>query len=205
MKIDIILLSGTPASGKDTLTHKLTELDNRFVHFKKHKIATGGKLDDTYYLISKTEFDHMAETNQFVQYHYRYDRGYGVSYVELERLKKENKIPIIHVGKYENIMKFRESGLKNILSILIYTDKKETEKRLNIRHKDNPYEIEKRLKAYDEEIEQLCEVYNKQKILDFDLIFINNFENIDIATQLLYDKITYFENNVNSIEEVLSC
>jgi restriction endonuclease S subunit len=95
MKFDLILLSGTPASGKDTLTKELCTIDKRFVHFKKHKIASGGKLDDTYYLVTKKEFDQMVENGEFLQYHYRYERGYGVSYKELFFLKEQGKIPVI--------------------------------------------------------------------------------------------------------------
>ncbi len=205
MKIDVILLSGTPASGKDTLTIELNKIDNRFVHFKKHKIASGGKMDDTYYLISKNEFDSMAKHNQFVQYHYRYDRGYGVSADELKKLKELNKIPVIHVGKYENIIKFKEFGIKNILSILICADKDITKKRLELRHSKDSSEIDKRLNAYDEEIEQLCDVLNNRKVLDFDLVFKNNYQDYSDASQKLYNQIKFFEENMNSIYEVIDC
>ena len=205
MKIDVILLSGTPASGKDTLTAELNKIDDRFVHFKKHKIASGGKMDDTYYLISKDKFDNMAENNQFVQYHYRYDRGYGVSADELKRLKELNKIPVIHVGKYENIIKFKEFGIKNILSILIYADKDTTKKRLELRHSEDNSEINKRLKAYDEEIQQLCDVFKNKKVLDFDFVFKNNYQDYKKSTQKLLHQIKFFEENMNSIYEVIDC
>jgi len=205
MKIDVILLSGTPASGKDTLTAELNKIDDRFVHFKKHKIASGGKMDDTYYLISKDKFDNMAENNQFVQYHYRYDRGYGVSADELKRLKELNKIPVIHVGKYENIIKFKEFGIKNILSILIYADKDTTKKRLELRHSEDISEINKRLDAYGEEIQQLCDVFNNKKVLDFDLVFKNNYKDYKESTQKLFNQIDFFEKNMSSIYEVIDC
>jgi len=205
MKIDVILLSGTPASGKDTLTAELNKIDNRFVHFKKHKIASGGKMDDTYYLISKDKFDNMAKNNQFVQYHYRYDRGYGVSADELKRLKELNKIPVIHVGKYENIIKFKEFGIKNILSILVYTDRNTTKKRLELRHSEDISEINKRLDAYDEEIQQLCDVFNNKKVLDFDLVFKNNYQDYKESTQKLFNQINFFEKNMSSIYEVIDC
>ncbi|MDF1876011.1 hypothetical protein JHD48_09710 [Sulfurimonas sp. SAG-AH-194-I05] len=205
MKIDIILLSGTPASGKDSITNNLIEFDNRFVHFKKHKIATGGKMDDTYYLIPKEEFDNMAQNNKFVQYHYRYDRGYGVSLEELKKLKHIGKIPVIHVGKYENIQKFRDFGLKNLLSVLIHTDRKTTLERLQVRHVNDSNEVEKRITAYDEEIKQLCETLDEKKILDFDLLISNNLDNISNISNELYEKITYKEKNCTSIEDILIC
>ena len=205
MNIDLVLLSGTPASGKDTITSEIIKKDNRFVHFKKHKIATGGKLDDTYHLISKEEFDEMAQANQFVQYHYRYGRGYGVSYEELLKNKSNGKIPIIHVGKYENILRFREFGLKNFLSILIYTDRDNTLKRLEKRHINNNDEIENRIKSYDEEVQILCEELNKKSRMDFDLVIRNSTEDINEITLEVIEKINYFENNLESIDDLLCC
>ena len=189
MKLDIILLSGTPASGKDTLTNELMRLDKRFIHFKKHKIASGGKMDDTYYLISKENFDNMVINNEFVQYHYRYDRGYAVSLKELNRLKNLGKIPIIHVGKYENIQSFIDFGLKNILSILIYTNRNITLDRLIKRHLGDEIEIKNRIKAYDEEINQLFEFFNKDKKMNFDIILNNNSNDITEISLNLYKEI----------------
>lgn len=203
MKIDLILLSGTPASGKDTLTNGLKSLDTRFVHFKKHKISSGGKLDDTYHLVSKDEFDEMAQNGKFVQYHYRYDRGYGVSESELKLLKEINKIPIIHVGKYENIAKFRNFGLKNILSVFLFTDRNITTERLKIRHPNNSIEIEKRLAAYDEEISILKDKIAENVRLDFDISIKNNSNDVEVATHELYEKILYMERNMESIEELV--
>jgi guanylate kinase len=205
MKIDLILLSGTPASGKDTITSEMIKIDNKFTHFKKHKIATGGKMDDTYFLVPKDTFDEMAENNKFVQYHYRYDRGYGVSYEELVNNKNMGKIPIIHVGKYENIAKFREYGLKNILSILIYTNRDTTLNRLQTRHKDNADEIQNRINAYDEEIKQLCSVYNSNTKIDFDLVIKNNEDDISGVTKEILEKISYFENEIDTVDGVLNC
>lgn len=204
MKLEIILLSGTPASGKDTLTNELIKLDKRFVHFKKHKIAAGGKMDDTYYLIPKKEFDDMAQNNEFVQYHYRYDRGYAVSLKELKKLKELNMIPIIHVGKYENIQKFRDFGLKNILSILIHTNRDVTLERLKKRHINDGAEIEKRITAYDEEIVQLCEKLDEEKVLDFNIVLDNNSNDVASITSSLYKQILFKENST-SVEDVLNC
>jgi len=124
---------------------------------------------------------------------------------ELKRLKELNKIPVIHAGKYENIIKFKEFGIKNILSILIYTDRNTTKKRLELRHSEDISEINKRLDAYDEEIQQLCNIFNNKKVLDFDLVFKNNYKNYKESTQKLYGQIKFFEKNINNIYEVLDC
>ena len=186
MKDLCLLLSGTPASGKDTLTKSIVELDDRFVHFKKHKIASGGKLDDTYYLVDKNEFDSMVSMDKFIQYHYRYDRGYGVSKKEFKHLINCGKIPVIHVGKYENISMFRESGIVNGVSMLIFTNRYVTEMRLKARHDDNSELVRERMIAYDEELKQLCKHLDKYELLDFDMIIENNGDNIhDTARSII--------------------
>ena len=172
----IILLSGTPASGKDTLTSELIKINSRYVHFKKHKIATGGRLDETYYLIEKNEFDSMVDNDDFIQYHYRYDRGYGISKKELKLICGEGKIPIIHVGKYENISPFIDYNDASLISVLLLVSKEETSRRLRIRHPNNNTECLRRINAYEEERNELANLIRGGAKLNFDLI-INNTKN----------------------------
>ncbi len=172
----IILLSGTPASGKDTITSELIKINSRYVHFKKHKIAAGGKLDETYYLIEKNEFDSMVVNDDFIQYHYRYDRGYGVSKKELKLIFGEGKNPIIHVGKYENISPFIDYDNVSLISVLLLVSKEETSRRLQIRHSNNDVECLTRMHAYEEERDELANLIRGGAKLNFDLI-INNTKN----------------------------
>lgn len=174
-KKTLILLSGTPASGKDSITNEMIKTNSKFTHFKKHKISTGGKLDNTYNLVSKSEFDQMAESNKFLQYHYRYDRGYGVSKAELELNWNNGFIPIIHVGKYENIHFFLNDDNIRIISVLIMTSKDETNRRLILRHNNDNSEIKARMNAYIEERKELSELISKGDRLHFDFIIENTF------------------------------
>jgi guanylate kinase len=169
----VILMSGTPASGKDTISAALMALSPQFSHFKKHKIGTGGKLDDSYILVSKEQFDSMAQDQQFIQYHYRYDRGYGVARSELERCWAQGKTPIIHVGKYENIAMFSDSGI-DIFSILLLSSREQSEQRLCARHPGDPEEVQARLKAYDEERAELAALILNGSALRFDIMIENS-------------------------------
>lgn len=182
----ILLLSGAPASGKDTITTELIKIDSRYVHFKKHKIATDGKLDETYYLIEKNEFDCMASNGYFIQYHYRYDRGYGVSKKELKLIWDEGNTPVIHVGKYENISPFIDYDDTSLISILLLVSREETNRRLQIRHPNNDTECLVRMKAYDEERNELANLIREGAKLNFDLI-IENTKNASQKTALEID------------------
>lgn len=182
----LILISGTPASGKDTITDALIMLNSDFIHFRKHKISTGGKLDDSYYLVTKEKFDEMVNNGDFVQHHYRYDRGYAVARHVLEENWKNGKVPIIHVGKYENIDPFFKDNNISIISILLLVSRKETENRLSERHAKDSAEIKTRLLAYDEERKELSDLISCGTELKFDLIIENTRSKAEKAASLIH-------------------
>lgn len=99
---EILLLSGTPASGKDEVSAALLKLNSNFEYFKKHCGSEVAKKDGKYIYVRTKEFNDLVKNGSFIQYHGRYERLYGVSLKELEKHWKINKIPIIHNGKLEN-------------------------------------------------------------------------------------------------------
>lgn len=169
----ILLLSGTPASGKDTISASLQELNSRFRHFKKHRGSEEPKDDATYVHVDIKKFNRLAEQGAFVQYHSRYGRGYGVALSELENHWELGELPIIHVGKYENIKPFIDAGLE-VRSVLLMVDKMETKRRLKLRHPRDKEEIAKRLAAYQEERDELAELIRSGIKLAFNLILDNS-------------------------------
>jgi guanylate kinase len=189
MEIQALLISGTPASGKDTLSDALAKTDSNFIHFRKHKIASGGKLDDSYFLVTSSEFEDIKRQGGFIQSHERYGRGYGVSVEEFNRVRFNSQVPIIHVGKYENLKQFRDYGLSKAISILIFTDRNTTAHRLALRHGNDSPEIHDRLIAYDEEISLLREHMNYDGFLDFNLVIENNGSDIKLVLNKLIEGI----------------
>lgn len=89
----IILISGTPASGKDTITRLLTSLNPKLRHFKKHRASDQAKEDGTYIHVTADEFAEIEADGGFLQHHYRYGRGYGVSKAELARHWTKGETP----------------------------------------------------------------------------------------------------------------
>ncbi|XOB90951.1 hypothetical protein ACMC9M_11475 [Pseudomonadota bacterium 24LQ007] len=172
----LLLLSGTPASGKDTITRLLVELDPRFCHFKKHRSSNQPKADGTYINVTPDEFSSMLAQGAFLQHHYRYDRGYGVARSELDQHWAKGEIPIIHVGKYENISPLRTQEVK-ATSVLLMVSLSETQRRLQQRHAGDIEEVERRIAAYHEEREELAALVRSGNALEFDLIVDNSGEN----------------------------
>ncbi len=168
-KPTIILLSGTPASGKDTVTEKLHQINTSAELFKKHKFGVGGKKDNTYIHVSEEAFDQLAHSDGFIQYHQRYGRGYGVSQEELERLFESNIIPVIHVGMPENLAPLLQSSLYKVINVLLTASRESTQYRLTQRHYNDITEQAVRLKVYDEEIQSRSDLANQGYEIAFDI------------------------------------
>lgn len=187
MKINnmLLLLSGTPASGKDTITNILTQRNPRFSHFRKHRSGDKPGLGVGYIHVTDEEFTSMSAKGEFLQSHYRYGRGYGVAHSELIKHWVKGDIPIVHVGQYRNIgdlSTLRSKGIVTV-SILLLVSLQETCRRLLLRHPGNPAEVDERLKAYKEERADLAALVRSGQALEFDLVCDNSHNRPhDVAT-----------------------
>ncbi len=185
-----LLLSGMPGTGKDTLSQGLVERDQTFVFFKKHRAgaATQSQTEDNAYInISIEMFQDIARRDGFIQYHSRYGRMYGVSRETYTNLVHTGKIPVIHVGKYENLQVLRHGGLQDGLSILLWADRAIVQARLQERHKSRIDSVEERMLAYDEEVAQLKKYMAQGTgLLDFDHLLLNNGSDPDVAANQLH-------------------
>jgi len=145
----ILLLSGPPASGKDTVSHELINRNNRFVLFKKHR--AGGETNSGYIDISTAQFKEMEAQNKFIQSHLRYGRLYGVSRDGIEKTLAYGKIPIIHTGRIENLVKLKDVFGQKCIAIHLWEHRDILAERIRKRH-NNAEEISARITALDEEI-----------------------------------------------------
>lgn len=169
----IVLLSGTPASGKDTITGLLAKFDPKYRHFKKHRSSDQPKADGTYIHVDDAEFSRLAAQGEFAQHHYRYGRGYGVARSQLEHHWTQGETPVIHVGKYQNIAPLLALGA-SVTSVLLLVSQDETLQRLQQRHPDDPAEVERRMEAYRQERAELAELIASGAPLAFDLMVDNS-------------------------------
>lgn len=158
MKRKILIFSGMPASGKDTVTDGIISTDPRFVALKKHKsVGSSDAIKDTYYNISIEEFNQKAKNGDFLQYHGRYGRYYGIDESVLRSLIEQDKIPVIHIGRIENYYAFIDSINNknihcNVVHIQLWNSREKLIDRIKLRDK-LPEEIEKRISAMEQEFE----------------------------------------------------
>lgn len=161
MDKQIIVFSGMPAAGKDTITKELCR-DSRFVALKKHRSYNDEtEKKDSYENISTEDFEAMINDGEFVQYHSRYGRKYGISGKALESILREGRIPIIHIGRIENFYAFKrkidqlsvEYDMKcRIIHILLWEEIEVLEKRI-CKRESNPTEQESKIRAAREEFQ----------------------------------------------------
>lgn len=156
----VIVLSGMPASGKDTVTDRLNQLDKRYVYFKKYRaIGPEDTPKDTYYNISHEDFEKKIAKGDFLQYHSRYGRYYGIDAITLKEMFEQDLIPVIHIGRIDNfytlkknLPAFEEKYGYNVrlLHIQLWETKESLKARIATRDKTEE-EIGKRVAAMDQE------------------------------------------------------
>lgn len=185
MQKTIILFSGMPASGKDTITSELMYRDPRFLLCKRFRgIGPTDKHKSTYFDVSYDEFLDKVKAGDFLQYHSRYGRDYGVDKAVVLEMLHDGIIPIIHVGRIENYYTFcknaeeyfeQENLSVNIIHILLWNTRDELIERITYRDK-TPDEIKKRVRAMTQEFLEAFHMFDKG-INPYDLIIKN--EDID--------------------------
>ena len=105
------------------------------------------------------------ESGQFYEHAKIFDNFYGTSKDSVNNILKKNNDILFDIDWQgtQQLSKFEELNLIKIF--LVPPDKKELEKRLVQRNQDKPEVIEKRLKAYDDDIFHWS---------DYDYVIIND-------------------------------
>ena len=143
--INIIVLAGKSASGKNFVARKLEEHGYKtIVTYTTRPKRKGEKQDITYHFISEDDFKQKINDNFFAEWKtYKTEFGlwyYGTALEDLENANN-NSVIILTPAGYRDIIK---KISKKPISILIDADNTTLQKRLKKRG-DNPKEAERRL------------------------------------------------------------
>jgi guanylate kinase len=95
-----VILYGPPASGKDTITRALHELDGRYVLFPRIKCGTGKT--SGYRMVSAFELDALRARGEIIWENERYGSAYVIDRSAL-REHLIHYVPVLHVGQVEAI------------------------------------------------------------------------------------------------------
>ena len=162
----MVILSSPSGAGKTTITKKIQQKYQSFKISVSHttRKPRPNEVDGVdYNFISKKEFESLIKKNEFYEYAKIFENYYGTHKKTIDELSKTNDIIFDidwqgtkQLSKYENL---------NLIKIfLLPPNKKELKNRLIKRNQDSVEEVEKRFKAFDNDV---------KKWKDYDYILLN--------------------------------
>ena len=167
----MVILSSPSGAGKTTITKKIQQKYQSFKISVSHttRKPRPNEVDGVdYFFVSQEEFQKKIDENDFYEYAKIFDNYYGTSKEFVDKVIKDNDIIFdIDWQGTKQLSKFK--NLKLIKIYLIPPNKNELKERLIKRNQDSSQEVDRRFKAFDEDI-----LHWK----DYDYIIINkNLEN----------------------------
>lgn len=127
---DGIILYGPPASGKDAVTAELCKLSERYSYFEKLKAGEGRT--DGYRKVSEAQLAELRGNSDIVHEVTRYGATYAVDSTTIDKLIRDGRIPIVHMGQVAGINALRQRGSR-WLDVLLWCPKDVAEERLRQR------------------------------------------------------------------------
>lgn len=166
----LVILSGVAGSGKDTIRKELTKRMDKVItipSFTSRPMRADDVEGETYYFVSKQEFEEMIARGEFYEYNLHHNHYYGTSKKILNEKIASGNIIVkdIEVNGTENLKKVLKDDIK-VVSIFLRVPKDELKRRLESRI-DNlgADEIELRLNRFD---------YEESRIDLYDYVIKNN-------------------------------
>lgn len=162
----MVILSSPSGVGKTTITKKIQQKYNTFKISVSHttRKPRSNEVDGVdYFFTSENDFKNLIKKKEFYEYAQIFENFYGTSKKIVDKTLKENDIIFdIDWQGTKQLSNFKDL---NLIKIFLVTSKKEDLKeRLLNRNQDSPDQLDKRLKAFDEDIKHWK---------DYDYIVIN--------------------------------
>ena len=171
--VDILVLIGKTASGKDTISDELIKRYGykRIITYCTRPLRNGEVNGKTYHFINEDDFVNKVKDGFFAEFK-TYDTKFGTWYygTALEDLEKadSNSIIILTPNGYRDIVK---TIYKKPISIYLYANDETIKKRL-IKRGDNPEEAERRLLHDNDDFKGIENEVDK-------IVYNNDYTNID--------------------------
>ncbi len=184
----LLILSSPSGAGKTTLTKKLQQKYQNFKISVSHttRLPRENEIDGVdYHFVSEDKFKELVNNKSFYEYAKIFDKYYGTSKKNVDILVKKNDI--VFDIDWQGTKQLSKFSNLNLVKIFLTTDnKQELKKRLIKRNLNSPKEVEKRFKAFDEDVKH----WN-----DYDYIVIN--KNLEVCFKQI-EKIISIEKKIPS-------
>lgn len=182
----MLVLSSPSGAGKTTLSKKIQESDPSFKVSISHttRKARPNEVDGVdYHFVSKSQFQKLIEKEEFYEYAKIFENFYGTLKKNVDQTITKNDIIFdIDWQGTQQLSKFK--NLNPIKIFLITENKDELKKRLLSRNQNTKEEVEKRFKAFDEDIKHWK---------DYDYIIIN--KNLEVCFKQIENIIVNMKKN----------
>ena len=183
----MVILSSPSGVGKTTITKKLQQKYPNFKISISHttRKPRSNEIDGIdYTFVSKDKFEKLIKNQEFYEYAKIFENYYGTLKKNIDQLIKKNDV--LFDIDWQGTKQLSKFANLNLIKIYLLTDsKKELKKRLLKRDQNTKEEVEKRFKAFDEDVKHWK---------DYDYIVIN--KNLEICFKQI-EKIILNHKNKN--------
>ena len=188
----MVILSSPSGVGKTTLTKKIQQKYHNFKISVSHTTRSprSNEIEGIdYHFVSKEKFQELISENKFYEYAKIFENYYGTLKLEVDKTILKNDIIFdIDWQGTKQLSKFKNL---NLIKIYLITDKDELKKRLIKRNQNTTEEIDKRSKAYDQDIKHWK---------DYDYVIIN--KNLDVCFKQIEKIIISAKRNFSSLSQI---
>ncbi|MFB6628827.1 guanylate kinase [Streptomyces sp. NPDC056362] len=146
-----VLLFGPPAAGKDTVSTALHALDPRFSQLVKVKVGSGRSTG--YRMATESQLAELRHAGRIVLETERYGNTYAVDRADLDALRAEGGVPVVHVGSLAHLRSFLAAVDEPWLSVLLWLPRAECARRSAGR---GDQDTKDRLAVWDTTLEDLA-------------------------------------------------
>jgi guanylate kinase len=121
-----VILYGPPASGKDTVTAALSELDSRYVQFTRLKVGTGKS--DGYRMGTAEQLRELDSSGDVVYANARYGNTYAIDRPGVDAAFSAG-VPVVHLGQVDGIRALVDGYPADWSVVLLWCPREVTEQR----------------------------------------------------------------------------
>ncbi|MFC7818675.1 guanylate kinase [Streptomyces sp. NPDC057367] len=121
-----VILYGPPASGKDTVTGALSELDSRYAQFARLKVGTGKS--DGYRMGTAERLRELEAAGGIVYANARYGNTYAIDRPGVDAAFAAG-VPVVHLGQVDGIRALTDGYPADWSVVLLWCPRDVTEQR----------------------------------------------------------------------------